>query len=818
MTLINASMLAGVFLAAVPIVLHLIMRAKPKRIEFPALQLLQSRQTSNTRRMRVRHILLLLLRAIVIVAAVLALTRPSLPPARYGLRWYEWLALAVVIAACIALYRWLSLKAAATHAAEHQLREKRGRLRLFTVLGGLLAAAMFVGLPWGLRVRAELSAPRSPVAADIPVAAVFVFDNSLSMSYRHESRTRLEQAEQIALNHLSVLPDRSRVAVATRDPESEAVFQADLAGVRSRIEDLKRKAIVRSLNSVLKDAIEAHVTDREQVQQQVGGGDAFAREIYVLTDMSAVSWDDPDEAGLHDLLVQHEWLQVYLIDVSVPNPVNVSLGQLRLDRESTVTGQSVQVSVAVSATVDAPTEAALELITLDQDGNEIRGGAGGGAAVATVRFQGSPPVARFSVRGIPGSDAQRGFIRLSTPDPMTVDDIRYFAFGVSPVPRILLIGDREIDTWLFRNALEPEGSEALGDLRFDCKAITGSAFTREQLTNYDIICLLNWTRPDPSAWSALSRFVNQGGGLFVVVGGDQNLDSAEWSTPDAQKLLPGVPLAALPFRPQAAQLNMVAKDNPVVRSFAEDDEALTELSFALFDKSWAVELAEDSRILMEYNDRSRRPALIERQVGRGRVLMFTSAMDNSEGWNEGLISFEPWGFLMLVDQSMQYLTGASVIRRNFTVGEAVEIAVPESQRFSQYRVARPRLRSTEGTFPFDQKSVLLTDIDEAGHYQLRSADEGNDFSRVFAANDPDQESDLTTITNELLDEILGAKRYARVTDPQELDRAVSLGRLGVEVYPVLMGLLILLFCGEHLMANFFYDEEPQESGGRPKTA
>ena len=30
----------------------------------------------------------------------------------------------------------------------------------------------------------------------------------------------------------------------------------------------------------------------------------------------------------------------------------------------------------------------------------------------------------------------------------------------------------------------------------------------------------------------------------------------------------------------------------------------------------------------------------------------------------------------------------------------------------------------------------------------------------------------------------------------------------MEVFPVLMGLLIVLFCSEHLMANFFYDEEP----------
>ena len=55
--------------------------------------------------------------------------------------------------------------------------------------------------------------------------------------------------------------------------------------------------------------------------------------------------------------------------------------------------------------------------------------------------------------------------------------------------------------------------------------------------------------------------------------------------------------------------------------------------------------------------------------------------------------------------------------------------------------------------------------------------------------------------------MLAGSNVAIVHDAQELQRAVRMGRLGIEVFPVLMGLVILLFCSEHLMANFFYDEE-----------
>lgn len=77
MTFVNLSLLAGAALVAVPIVLHLVMRQKPRRLEFPALRLVARRQDANRRRLRLRHLLLLLLRALAIVLLAAALARPS---------------------------------------------------------------------------------------------------------------------------------------------------------------------------------------------------------------------------------------------------------------------------------------------------------------------------------------------------------------------------------------------------------------------------------------------------------------------------------------------------------------------------------------------------------------------------------------------------------------------------------------------------------------------------------------------------------------------------------------------------------------------
>jgi len=77
MTFVNISLLGGTALIALPIVLHLIMRQKPKRLEFPALRFVSRQHDANRRRLLLRHILLLLLRAGAIALLAFALARPS---------------------------------------------------------------------------------------------------------------------------------------------------------------------------------------------------------------------------------------------------------------------------------------------------------------------------------------------------------------------------------------------------------------------------------------------------------------------------------------------------------------------------------------------------------------------------------------------------------------------------------------------------------------------------------------------------------------------------------------------------------------------
>lgn len=806
MTLINSSLLIGMVLAAVPIILHLVMKAKPKRIEFPALRLLKARQPSNARRMQLRHLLLLLLRALLIGIFVLAITRPSLPAARYGLRWWEWLVLGLTAVSAAAAYSWMLQRGGKSLELSVDARQRRGKLRLWCVLAGLLMALLGVGVPWGLRVRGELMAPRSEATENVPIAAVFLIDTSISMNYRFENRTRFDFAKGIVEEHLSRFPPNSRAAISGLSADEDIVFQADLAGGASRLETLELTAVPDSLNRRLKAAIQIQIDDRKRVQEEAGTGgsaDLYAREIYLLTDFSKTAWQEPDESGLEESLKQADWLQVYLVDVSVAEPMNAALLGLTLSDETTVAGRDLLLTMTVSTTGAVTRSSTVETTLIDAAGIETRFG-----APQIVKVENGSAQIQTVVKVTGTESFIEGMVRWTTEDPLKDDNVRFFSCGVRPKPRVLLISDRVEESQYVRNALQPKELERVGVRFCECTTVATAQLSQKTLTDYDAIFLINCQRPDEPLWDGLRNFATAGGGVFVVVGSNR-IQPGAWSTSAAQTLLPATPIRIVKFLNEPAQLLLSSEQHPVIREFAQEQEARVELAANAFDRCWAVEPTGDAAVLLSFTGPANRPALLERKVGQGRCLLFTSAMDNltngGSQWNNLVAS---WSFVMLADRVLQHLTGANNLKRNFISGEAIDLPVPVSQRFEQFLVKRPGLRQTRGQLPPDESSILLTDAIDPGHYRVKPFEAPSPFEAGFAVNFRDEESTLSRIPDGSLEQMLGAERVTIVHNPAELHRAVRAARLGVEVFPVLMGLLILLFCAEHLMANFFYDEQP----------
>jgi hypothetical protein len=76
--------LLGLVAAAIPALLHLFERRTPPEAEFPPLRYLTEAERRSARRLRLRHLLLLVLRTALIVAVILAAARPLVPTKRPG--------------------------------------------------------------------------------------------------------------------------------------------------------------------------------------------------------------------------------------------------------------------------------------------------------------------------------------------------------------------------------------------------------------------------------------------------------------------------------------------------------------------------------------------------------------------------------------------------------------------------------------------------------------------------------------------------------------------------------------------------------------
>jgi hypothetical protein len=78
MTFLNPLLLVGLIASAIPIILHLLNLRKLKTIEFSTLQFLKELQKTKMRRIKIRQWLLLAIRTLLIIAVVMAFSRPAL--------------------------------------------------------------------------------------------------------------------------------------------------------------------------------------------------------------------------------------------------------------------------------------------------------------------------------------------------------------------------------------------------------------------------------------------------------------------------------------------------------------------------------------------------------------------------------------------------------------------------------------------------------------------------------------------------------------------------------------------------------------------
>jgi hypothetical protein len=793
MTFLNLSLLAGVGLIALPIVLHLMMKRQPKQFTFPALRFVKRRQIANSQRLQLRHWLLLALRCAALALGALALARPSVASAAMG----NWLvsgglglvALFLVVLWLVALSRNLS--------------------RLW-LIGVASLAALFVLGSGAFAITALRGSNVALIGdAEAPVAAAIIVDTAPHMQYRQENRTRLEVAQETADWLLQQLPADSEVAVI-ESSSPQSAFAVDLAAAAKSIKRLQTGPLARPLPEVL-----------ERAQALLKQSEKTRREIYVLTDLTSSAWKtDQTQNWAERWTASAPETTVYVVDVGVDEPKNASLSELRLSGEAIPRGGELVIEASVGSlgltgqrTVDVSLDEPDPSLPIIKDEKLVLPKSTRRGSEAIELSAGQPAAVQFRLRGLtPG--VHHGTVRILGEDGLPLDDVRYFTVEIEEPRPVLVAAGPNVNARDFAEAIAPETLRDRGETRFTSDVVAQNDLATVELDKYEAICLLDPSPLSPDVWNRLANFAREGKGLAIFLGSQaQPIDSL--SEPAAQAVLGGRLGGRLksPVRtpPGEVFFSPTSLNHPIFALYRSMSTSVPWDRFPVY-YYWPLDrLAADTRVVGTYSDG--KPAIAETSLGRGRVLLFTTPASeplSPKGrpcWNELWAGEDAWPWFVMVNESLRYVARLGEGRLNYQTGETAVLQNDVERHPQRYQAFSPDAEVQDVAARDDAVTIRFNDV--PGVYRLRGNMEGP-VVRGFSSNLPASATDLTRVPPGELDSLLGKDRYQLARDREEIHRVVGQQRVGQEMYPYVIVLLIVALALEQLLANRFYRGEEKD--------
>ena len=630
-----------------------------------------------------------------------------------------------------------------------------------------------------------------------------MFDTSLSMSYKENDKTRLDEAKERALAILGQIPDTSLVfPVNSADPVTTNGLTP--AAARKWIDNLTIHPVNRPLNAAM-----------GQVYPKILECDRPRHEVYVLTDLAKSSWipEQPVE-GLDRVAKAKRApggkIATFILRLGTPEVNDVALDAAAPAKNFITQGESVEIKGQVHAQGPKPASRVVEFY-LD--------GVKKGEKSVEIQPGGQVEVSFATPQRLPEGEMHRGELRLGgTPDPLDFNDKRYFTFKVRPAYKVLLISDLAIDADFVALALDPEPSpSAPSGFQID-RVRPKNLMTqyRDTLKDYAAVFVLNVEAfADEDSWGLLNGYVHEGGGLVFGLG--DRCDPKNYNGPTASQILPAQLELSHSPKSETAFGKIADATHPLFQRYAQEIDP--QLALVPVYRYWAVKPPEGlvSRVLLSYADGA--PALLERTFKgskTGRVLLWTTplsrrGMRSDRGaWNEfPLPTF--WAFLALMNETVPYLAGTSNEQLDFEAGSNVSLFLGTGARYQSCLLIGPDTKTPESlTPPATSEYLEILTPQMLGQWTVMARDAENRQTQLgFSMNPPRTESKFDFLETKDLDAIFGKDGYALAEDATSLKKYQDTVRVGNELFPWLMMLILIIVTLENFLANTFYKESPR---------
>ena len=644
-------------------------------------------------------------------------------------------ALAVAVPIIIHLIHRRRAKERPFSAIDFVLRSRKAvqrkfRLRQWILLALRCLLLAAVGVALAKPLAGAIAAASSTV--DGPAGVVILVDASMSMQVSIGSRSAFDIATEKARSIVESLSPESETAIILFDDRTQDLT-GGLTADRDVLSNSLNKLVVGYRGTDITAALDA-------AENLLTRSDKDRKIAIVLTDMAGPGWQGTRERTQEDLEPEDRIIW-RIVDVTDGTQIdNLAASELSYREEP---GSSLAVTLTgVSYAAETKDSVAADL---QVDGKEL------GKGFLTLE-PGGKATKRFTISS-PSPGVHQAAARLGA-DALQVDDVRFLVFRGRSRLRVLVVdGDpttliREAETFYLERALLPRGG-LKGDLA--PRIVDSQGLATSDLSKYDVLVLAN-TSDIPSRTAAKMRsFVENGGGLLISVGDRVNPKQLNGLLNDL------MPMRIRGWRTVAPTASATAKgplhitpfpsEHPILKVF--DDDSLNVFEETRFRKVALLEGGSKATTLLKFNDGT--PALVEHQVGRGRVILFASTLDRS--WNDLPIATV---YLALFRRTVRYLGGDLEAGGDSeaTVGRVFRIRTGDDHTL--VRLVGPTETEIHELVVVDGLAEFTPE--QPGFYRVLRGDGTDDpelARRAFAANTDPIEGDLRKVEPATLVAVFG---------------------------------------------------------------
>ena len=522
---------------------------------------------------------------------------------------------------------------------------------------------------------------------------VVLLDNSYSMGYSdHWERARAAAHAEIAKltpsDRGSIVLFSSGADIVARSTPEKAKLTAAVATAKTGSGPTRYAPALKVAGSILSESLLPR------------------REVVLISDFQRNGWRGTEGARLPEGSL--------LTPVPVtggPDRPNVSVTGVSLNR-STFSNQE---RVAVTAGLANRSEQRLtnQTVTLSVNGIPV------GSKPATLE-PGAGTTVSFDPFTINARN-MKATVKIAD-DGLNADNTFNFVVSPSEPVRVVIVdrGNAGGNLYLSR-------ALSIGDQpRFETVTRQPETLSDEDLRKSAVV-LLNDVSVPISLARRLARFVDQGGGLFIAAG-----QRATW--PSEVDLLPA--LIGNPVdrsRGDAARVGAVEYAHPVFEPFRAPRSG--DFSPARIYGYRTVSAAKEAQVLARFDGGS--PAIVERKLGGGRMLLWASTLDTS--WSD--VPIRPI-FLPFMHRAVRYLAAYKESQPWLTVGDVLD---PSATTSAKATSAQGMVLTPSGQRrPIEEEGSDVMQLDEAGFYELRRGGAQSDTA-VVASNVSPAEADLTPL-------------------------------------------------------------------------